>query len=46
MNAEGKRTQEYIHFEGLHVKREGSWQILMEYQKSKATKEEWDALGG
>ena len=42
--ADGQRKDEYIHFEGLLVKREGSWKILMEYQKSKATKEEWQAL--
>ncbi|MBI1375854.1 MAG: hypothetical protein GC159_24360 [Phycisphaera sp.] len=35
---------EYIHFESLLVKRDGRWQTMMEYQKSKATPEEWDAL--
>jgi hypothetical protein len=40
----GKRTQEYIHFEALLVKRGGHWTTLMEYQKSKATRGEWDAL--
>ncbi|MCF7734442.1 MAG: hypothetical protein K9N23_22355 [Akkermansiaceae bacterium] len=40
----GTRSQEYIHFEALLVKRNGSWQTLMEYQKSMATQEEWDAL--
>ena len=44
-DAEGKRTDEYINFEGLLVKRDGKWQILMEYQKSKATAAEWEALG-
>jgi hypothetical protein len=34
----------YVHFEILLVKRNGSWLALMEYQKSKATQEEWDAL--
>lgn len=33
-----------VHFEMLLVKRNGVWLSLMEYQKSKATQEEWDAL--
>jgi len=41
--ADGQVTTEYIHFEVLLVKRDG-WKTLMEYQKSKATREEWDAL--
>ncbi len=41
---DGKETQEYIHFEGLLVKRDGRWKILMEYQKSKGTRAEFDAL--
>jgi len=44
VDAEGKSTSEYIHFEGLLVKRHGKWLILMEYQKSKATLDEWEAL--
>ena len=40
----GKTTVEYVNFEGLLVKRDGKWKILMEYQKSQATAEEWDAL--
>lgn len=35
--------KEYIHFEVLLVKRDG-WKTLMEFQKSKATREEWEAL--
>lgn len=42
-DAEGKSTQEYVNFEALLVKK-GGWKIMMEYQKSKATREEWDAL--
>jgi hypothetical protein len=34
----------YVHFEILLVKRNKVWLALMEYQKSKATQEEWDAL--
>lgn len=33
-----------VHFESLLVKRNGVWLALMEYQKSRATQEEWDAL--
>ena len=38
------KKDEYIHFEALLVKESGKWLILMEYQKSSATKAEWDAL--
>jgi outer membrane murein-binding lipoprotein Lpp len=40
----GETHKEYIHFEALLLKRNG-WKIMMEYQKSKATAQEWDALG-
>jgi hypothetical protein len=43
VDAEGARTEEHVHFEALLVKR-GGWKILMEYQKAKATPEEWKAL--
>jgi hypothetical protein len=33
-----------VHFESLLVKRNGSWVAMMEYQKARATQEEWDAL--
>jgi Domain of unknown function (DUF4440) len=42
--AGGNPTPEYIHFEGLLVKRDGRWQILMEYQKSPGTRAEYEAL--
>lgn len=42
--ADGKETREYIHFEGLLLKRDGRWKIVMEYQKSKATRAEFEAL--
>jgi len=42
--AEGQRTENYIHLEALLIKQQGQWKTLMEYQKSKATKEEWDRL--
>jgi hypothetical protein len=43
IDAEGQPKKEYIHFEGLLVKK-GGWKIMMEYQKSKATREEWEKL--
>jgi hypothetical protein len=33
-----------VHFESLLVKRNGVWLALMEYQKARATQEEWDGL--
>jgi hypothetical protein len=36
--------REYIHFEALLTKGADGWKILMEYQKSRATKAEWEAL--
>jgi len=45
VDAEGQRTDAYVHFEGLLVK-DGRWRILMEYQKSQGTETEWNALAG
>ena len=42
--ADGKETRDYIHLEALLVKRDGRWKILMEYQKSKGTREEFEAI--
>lgn len=39
----GETTHAYIHFEALLIK-ESKWKILMEYQKSEATKSEWEKL--
>ena len=38
------KGESFIHFEMLLVKKDQNWLGLMEYQKSKGTKEEWDAL--
>ncbi len=35
------KADAYVNFEMLMVKRKGSWYILMEYQKSKASESEW-----
>ena len=40
---DGEVTEAYIHFEALLVKKD-RWRIIMEYQKSTATRAEWDAL--
>ena len=41
----GKILGDYlVHFEMLLVKRKNAWIGLMEYQKSEATKEEWESL--
>lgn len=42
--ADGTETRDYIHLEALLVKRDGRWKILMEYQKSRGTREEFEAL--
>ncbi len=45
VDSNGKVIANYItHFEMLLVKRNKTWHGLMEYQKSNATQEEWDAL--
>jgi len=43
VDADGKASQSYVHFEALLVKEE-HWRILMEYQKSTATQEDWKKL--
>jgi len=43
-NADGQRTEQFIHFEALLVKTNG-WKMLMEYQKAMATPEEWADAG-
>ena len=40
----GEASVEFIHFEGLLLKTDSGWQILMEYQKGPATEAEWEAL--
>jgi len=41
---EGDATDQYVHFEALLVKKDG-WKMMMEYQQSPATEDEWDAAG-
>jgi hypothetical protein len=40
----GETTAAIINFEALLVKKDGVWKMVMEYQKSSATIEEWNAL--
>ncbi|MBI1246699.1 hypothetical protein GC197_02500 [bacterium] len=44
VDTEGVSQDAFIHFEGLLVKRDGKWKTVMEYQKSEATLQEWQAL--
>ena len=44
VSPDGKETHDYIHFEALLVQRDGRWKIVMEYQKSKGTRAEFEAL--
>ena len=39
---QGELIDQYIYFEALLVKKEG-WKMMMEYQKSSGTAEEWTA---
>ena len=36
--------KQYVHFDALLIKRDTTWLMVMEYQKSKATKAEWNLL--
>jgi hypothetical protein len=42
---DGERTHDYIFFEALMVKRDDEWKMVMEYQKSRGSKEDWEAAG-
>lgn len=42
---EGQEPQPiYVHFQGLLVKKDGAWKLVMEYQESIATIKEWQKL--
>lgn len=42
---DGKESsRSYIHFEGLLTKTSGEWKMMMEYQVSIATEEEWNRI--
>ena len=43
--ADGEEQVAPVHFESLLVKKDGNWLMVMEYQKSQATEEEWAAAG-
>lgn len=42
--ADGESSVQYIHFEGLLRKTDDGWKIVMEYQKSLATQDDWRKL--
>jgi ketosteroid isomerase-like protein len=42
VDADGNPAGQYVHFEALLIKKDG-WKMMMEYQKSVATEEEWAA---
>jgi hypothetical protein len=42
---DGDPTTALLHFEGLLVRKDGAWLMVMEYQKQPATEEEWEAAG-
>ncbi|MDF0705850.1 nuclear transport factor 2 family protein [Flagellimonas okinawensis] len=44
-NGAGNANQkQFVHFNALLIKRDKTWFLVMEYQKSKATEEEWNLL--
>jgi uncharacterized protein (TIGR02246 family) len=40
----GETSEAIINFDALLVKKNGEWKMMMEYQKSAATADEWNAL--
>ena len=44
INKEGKQSDSYVHFESLWIKKNNKWLMIMEYQKSKTEKDEWNEL--
>ncbi|MFS4418613.1 hypothetical protein [Maribacter sp. 2307ULW6-5] len=39
-----ENPKQFVHFDALLIKKDGAWLMLMEYQKSSATSEEWELL--
>ena len=44
INKYGKQSDSYIHFESLWVKKNNKWLMIMENQKSRTYKDEWNEL--
>ncbi|WNC73399.1 hypothetical protein RGQ13_05240 [Thalassotalea psychrophila] len=44
IDADGKEDVFIAHMNALLVKKSGKWLMMMEFQKSKATQAEWDAV--
>ena len=43
-NAQGEKSEDYVAFEMLFVKKDGKWLGMMEYQKNRVTRADWEAL--
>ncbi len=43
-DSEGNSSAQYVHFESLTIRQEGTWLTLMERQKGPADKVQWDKL--
>jgi len=43
-NGTNDNQKQFVHFTALLIKRDNAWLMVMEHQKSKATKEEWNLL--
>ncbi len=43
VDGDGTSVKDYIHLEALLIKKK-DWKIMMEYQKSRGTEEEWNKL--
>lgn len=45
LDGSAKETpKQFVHFDALLVKKDKGWLMVMEYQKSRATEEEWELL--
>ena len=42
IDKDGKQNDSYVHFESLWIKKNIKWFMMMEYQKSRTDKVEWD----
>ena len=44
VNQNGDRNDTYVYFESLWVKKNNTWIMMMEYQKSRTDESEWNTL--
>lgn len=45
LDENGERTERFVHFDALLIKKNGKWQLMLEHQKLPAAKEEWLSMG-